>query len=297
VAISSLNPPNVVFINKCERQRVARCSGTSSLKCPECGSSQLRRSPDRGETVCTVCGLVVSSSELEVALQTPEGSHRSQPDRRVVDEPLYARLSKLDKWSVDPEIKAVGRIRTKISRIASRLEAPDAITDVSLAYYRRAKEMKLVRSEDGMTLAAIYLGLRTGGTPRSLKEVAAAGAMDPIKLGKCVRDYISSGAYRYVPDDPRMLVTRLGQALGITMPVQVIACELLKLARQRGITGGKKPASVAAAALFTACLHQKEFCTQTKVCRIAGITPVTLRAIFNELLPLLDSLSFESTHE
>jgi len=52
-------------------------------KCPECGSSQLVRDYERGELVCSNCGLVIDDSYID---EGPSGEHSIQSRVKVEQE-------------------------------------------------------------------------------------------------------------------------------------------------------------------------------------------------------------------
>ena len=54
-------------------------------------------------------------------------------------------------------------------------------------------------------------------------------------------------------------------------------------ARRKGLTAGRSPISLAAAALYTASLTLKEYRTQLEIAKAAGVTEVTVRNIHVKL--------------
>ena len=65
------------------------------------------------------------------------------------------------------------------------------------------------------------------------------------------------------------------------------ALKVLKKAEQVELTSGRGPAGIAAAALYVAALMNEEKKTQREVADIAGITEVTIRNRYKELIEKL----------
>ena len=66
------------------------------------------------------------------------------------------------------------------------------------------------------------------------------------------------------------------------------ALKILKKADVSELTSGRGPAGVAAAALYVAALINDEKKTQREVADVAGITEVTIRNRYKELIDRLD---------
>ncbi len=66
------------------------------------------------------------------------------------------------------------------------------------------------------------------------------------------------------------------------------ALKILRKAEVSELTSGRGPAGIAAAALYVAALINDEKKTQREVADVAGITEVTIRNRYKELLERLD---------
>ncbi|NVM24231.1 MAG: transcription initiation factor IIB, partial [Desulfobacterales bacterium] len=86
---------------------------------------------------------------------------------------------------------------------------------------------------------------------------------------------------------PVVLAPRFASALQLPARVQHKAAQIAWRARKRGLLGKKKPASVAAAALYIACLLEGTPCTQLQIARVAGITQTTVKIRYRDLVKKL----------
>ena len=76
--------------------------------------------------------------------------------------------------------------------------------------------------------------------------------------------------------------------LKLSPKIQNHALKLLNEADKVELTSGRGPAGIAAAALYVAALINDEKKTQREVADIAGITEVTIRNRYKELIEKLD---------
>ena len=76
--------------------------------------------------------------------------------------------------------------------------------------------------------------------------------------------------------------------LKLSPKTQNDALSVLKRAEEVELTSGRGPAGISAAALYVAALINDEKKTQREVADIAGITEVTIRNRYKELIEKLD---------
>ena len=80
---------------------------------------------------------------------------------------------------------------------------------------------------------------------------------------------------------------RFGSLLNLSEKVQVKAVGVLNDAANNDVTSGKGPIGVAAAALYIAAVLQGEKKTQREVAEIIGVTEVTIRNRYKEMVEAL----------
>ena len=66
------------------------------------------------------------------------------------------------------------------------------------------------------------------------------------------------------------------------------AMDIIKLAERKGLTSGRGPTGVAAAAIYLASIFFKERRTQRDIARVSQVTEVTVRNRFKELITRLN---------
>ena len=93
------------------------------------------------------------------------------------------------------------------------------------------------------------------------------------------------------PWRPPDLVPRLASVCDTTSAVEARALELAKAAEDAGFSNGRKPSGVATACLYAAGQERKQSLTQAELADAAGVTPVTIRARYEELTNTLSAQS------
>jgi len=285
--------------------------------CPECNDKRLVHSYERGEVVCRACGVVVarildtgpewwpfsqekrnSRDRIGAPLSPimPDYGLRTgigRPDRDSQGHPLTAeartrmgRLRKIDNRTRQRKTRSLVAPLSDLRRICGQLGISGTTEECAALYYRKCHKKGLVRgrSTRGIIAASIYLACRTQSIVLTLKELAEVSGVNRKELNRAVRIILEALEVKPEVTDPRQLVERLGNQLGITMVTIKAAMELLRQGKARGITMGKSPVSLAAAALYAACVQTGERRTQDQIAQTAKTTAVTIRNRFKELV-------------
>ena len=98
---------------------------------------------------------------------------------------------------------------------------------------------------------------------------------------------LSSIEIKITPSSPKDYISRFASVLKLSPKTQNEALKILKKAELGELTSGRGPAGIAAAALYVAALLNDEKKTQREVADVAGITEVTIRNRYKELLDKL----------
>ncbi len=87
-----------------------------------------------------------------------------------------------------------------------------------------------------------------------------------------------------IPTKPEEYVPRFASALRLGGEVQLKSIEILKEAGEQELVSGRGPTGVAAAAIYIAATMAGERRTQREVAEVAGVTEVTIRNRYKELI-------------
>jgi len=299
------------------------------VACSECGSKSIVDDARRGERVCASCGLVLSDHRIDSgaewrAFSAEESDARSRvgapmrytvhdkglstvidwKDRDTAGRKLSpesrSKMYRLRKWQIRSRVHSsldrnLAQAMSELERLSSQLGLPKPIRELAALLYRKAIIKKLVRgrSIEAMVAATLYAACRIRQKPRPLDEVADASRVDRKKLGQCYRLLLRSLNVRVPLSNPVDYISRFASELRLSSPVQLRTVELLERSRDFGLTIGRDPLGLAAAAIYVASIMMDERRTQREIAEVARVTEVTVRNRYKELVKKLgiDSLN------
>ena len=288
----------------------------SVKKCPECGSSKTIFDEQRGETICGQCGLVLEKEMVDLGQewrQFDEGPKKGRggaplsmqkfdkglttnigeiSDIYRLGEKRIKKYSRLKKWQerVSTSIERNLRLAmTELRKVASFLNLPNVVKEEASRMYNVVLQRGLVRgrSMESVISACIYAACRTYNIPRTLDEIAATSEVERKEIGRTYRFITRKLNLNVNASNPKDYISRFASVLHLSPKTQNDALRILKKAEISELTSGRGPAGIAAAALYVAALLNQEKRTQREVADVAGITEVTIRNRYKELLDKL----------
>lgn len=288
-------------------------------KCPECGSTHLVRDYDRGELICQDCGLVIDESYIDQgpdwrafdAEQKEERARTGAPmtytihDKGLSTEISWknkdsygkniptrnrAQLYRLRKWQRRIKVsnaaeRNLSQALQEMERMASNLNIPKDIRETAAVIYRKAVKENMIRgrSIEGVVAASIYAACRMLNIPRTLEEIAAVTRIKKKDIGRTFRIMSRTLKLNLFLSKPEDYLDRFCSKLNLSGEVKKKALEILKEAEERGLTSGRGPTGVAAAAIYIAAVTNGERRTQREVAEVSGVTEVTIRNRYKEI--------------
>ena len=177
----------------------------------------------------------------------------------------------------------------ELKRVASYLKLPQSVEEESARIYTLAVQRGLVRgrSMESVVAGALYAACRRHEVPRTLDELSEASGIDKKEIGRTYRFITRELGIRILPSNPVDYIPRFASALKLNAETQSKAVDILEQAENSELTSGRGPTGIAAASLYVAALINNEKKTQKKVANISGVTEVTIRNRYKELLKKL----------
>ena len=291
----------------------------SKLVCPYCGSTDLFKDETHGEIICKSCGAVIEedlidttpewrafdSSQQEKRTRTGAPITFTKHDRGLSTEigkgvtELYKVSSKkraqsyrLRKWNkrlTKSKDRNLSYSLSELSRQISYLGLPRSVHEQVARLYEKAIDKGLVRGRSMETIitALIYAVAREQGTPRTLSEMSAASGIEKREIGRAYRYIARELGIRILPAKSEEYVPRFASLLGLSGRVQAKAKEILNITSDEELTSGKGPTGIAAAALYIAAVLEGERRTQRDIADVVGVTEVTIRNRYKDLIEKL----------
>ncbi|MCE4624605.1 MAG: transcription initiation factor IIB [Desulfurococcales archaeon] len=291
-----------------------------------CPPEKIVYDPERGVRVCIETGEVIESQvigdEAEWRAYTPDEKARrtrvgsplsfSKPNLGVdvyVGGPkeggrrIRGLSHRLESVRVQRGLR-MGRAMTSLEKninqalriieeVVARLELPYSVKEEAARLYREAANKGLTRGRSiySMVAATIYAACRKNRYPITLDEIARAFETKeaPIKreIARNYRLLVRDLNLNIPVIEPERFVYRIASALNLPDNVTVEAIKIVKKVRQRGLTAGKDPSGLAAAAVYLAALKHGLRKTQKEVAQVAGVTEVTVRNRYKEIDAIL----------
>lgn len=286
-------------------------------RCPECKSVDLTYDEQRGEIICNECGLIVEEKMVDTGQDVGGQFDKSDKKGRggapismqKFDKGLTTNVGeisdiykleggqtrkflRLKKWQerVSTSIERNLRLAmAELRRVASFLNLPSVVRDEASRVYNFVLQRGLVRgrSMESVIAACIYAACRSYNIPRTLDEIAAASDVERKEIGRTYRFIVRKLKIKVTPSSPKDYISRFSSILHLSPKTQNEALKILKRADISELTSGRGPAGIAAAALYVAALMNDEKKTQREVADVAGITEVTIRNRYKELIERL----------
>jgi transcription initiation factor TFIIB len=177
----------------------------------------------------------------------------------------------------------------ELHTLKDKLGLPDAIIEKTAYIYRKAQQRRLAqgRSVSVILTAAVYIACREAGIPKTLKEIAFANNTKCKLVAKAYRVLISEFGLRLPTCDPMKCVVKVANKATIDEKTKRQAIEIMEDVTNREISAGKNPMGLAATVVYISCIKTGENITQRDIAQAAGITDVTLRNTFKDLMDKL----------
>lgn len=288
-------------------------------KCPECGGINLFWNRDKGEIICKDCGLVIEDKMVDFNQEWREFDSSDGEKKRRAGAPMtYTQYDqglgtevgqkadmfklkgksrnkfyRLRKWQYRISTAIERNLKlalAELKRVSSYLKLPKSVEEESARIYTLAVQRSLVRgrSMESVVAGALYAACRRHDVPRTLDELSEASGIEKKEIGRTYRFVTRELGISIMPSNPADYIARFSSSLKLSAETQSKSVEILEKAQKAELTSGRGPTGIAAAALYVAALIHGEKRTQREVADVAGVTEVTIRNRYKELIEKLD---------
>jgi transcription initiation factor TFIIB len=287
-------------------------------KCPECGGINLFWNKEKGEIICKDCGLVIEDKMVDFGQEWRDVDSESADKRRRTGAPMtYTQFDqglgtevgqkgdlfklkakdrdkffRLRKWQYRISTAIERNLKlalAELKRVSSFLKLPKSVEEEAARIYTLAVQRGLVRgrSMESVVAGALYAACRRHDVPRTLDELSEASGIEKKEIGRTYRFVTRELGISIMPSNPADYIARFASALKLNAETQSKSIDILEKAQKEELTSGRGPTGIAAAALYVAALMHGEKRTQREVADVAGVTEVTIRNRYKELLERL----------
>jgi transcription initiation factor TFIIB len=270
-----------------------------------------------GETVCTTCGAVSAESTeglsqirlavgdgnlsedlqasnniaAEVGVSTVIGSVDIDATGRRIgqsrDLRQLRRLNTIVSW--DSDKRRLGKVSMEVRKISHSLGLNGVVAQRAFEIYQKEFDAKSVRARSLVAASAACVcmacrELEIARPPNSL--VALKAGINERKFGYYYGMLLASEPRKSVLD-PAKYLSSIAARASLRGTTERMAVEILRKIKADPRLAGKRPVSIAAAALYIASVRCGDRTTQLRFAYAAGVTPITIRKRSQEISEIL----------
>ena len=292
---------------------------SSSTRCTFCNSSDIIYDSKTGEYICGNCGLVLHRTNID---RSPEWRAFTEEERHEMERvgppptPIYdigglstkivptkekegdsqdpSKYLRLAKWQdrsvqTSPLSRSLPKVQYLINSVGLKLNCPQVVIERAIEIYRTAHTKGLLkgRALEAEIAASLYMSCKLLDNPRTLQEIAESYGISKVSIAKAYRELSWSMGSPKKGDEAELILIRLANKLGISGWLLKTSLDLLKSAKEKKLTCGRSPKSLAAACVYLASVMTNSELTQKAIANAADVTEVTLRNRYKEMIEAL----------
>ena len=271
-----------------------------------------------GEITCRNCGVVISEKVIDYGIENSSQNiedHKNtsrtgqkislkmadmglstvinQKDRdssgKIISSQNKRSFHRLRMWDRNSRSALTNQSYIKaftfLDGMRSKLALPEHVVEKSAYIFRKVEQNKMLygRSSLSMICAVVYMACRLTDTPRTLNDIAEISGIKKKVIQRAYRFLVQNLGMRSDAYSPNEFVARISSEARVPEKTKRDAREILEFGRKKGITSGKNPMSMAAAAVYLAIKNNNDSISQTVISRVSGISAVTIRNRVKEL--------------
>ena len=180
-----------------------------------------------------------------------------------------------------------------MKRIASNLDLPEHVKAEAMKIYKKALHNKLLRGRSiyGIVAASLYYACRKRRIPRTLQEIMDETSESSRDVRRCYGTLIKELNLKLPTCNPEFYVPRYVAELGLELEIEQLTTQIIREFMSKFSTSGKDPKGICAGAIYLVAKFRNEKISQKDISNVVGITEVTLRSRYKELLNSLNLFS------
>jgi transcription initiation factor TFIIB len=270
-------------------------SGKAQQEGPEWRNFDPLSSVDSNGSNRSRVGMSTSLARHDMGLSTIIGRTDRDASGQKIDAAMRSTMDRLRIWDYRTQIHSATdrNLRNaffKLDILKDRLGLSDSIVEKAAYIYRKAQERGLIRGRtiSGVLAAAIYIACREMGISRTLKDIAAYSNVKLKEVAKSYRLLCIELDLKVPIVDPMKYIAKVANKANLSEKTKRQAAEIMDNVTKREASLGKNPMGLAASVLYISSLKNGENVTQYHLSNAAGVTEVTLRNRYKDLMNRLE---------
>ena len=301
---------------------------TDDITCTVC-NGKLVSDFYSGEKICSLCGIVTvenqrsSITETDLSSTTSNSTNNDSPtslmmydiglpsviDSKNIDahgKRIYnsdiEKLRKLNKFTIssNSKTKNLNKAVNEIRRITEIIGFNALIAERASYIYHKMLNKGAIRGRSitGIVSAIICVACEEMNIPFSIdKIVELTGTTTKKSINHYYKLTLRQLGMNSRIVDPSHSISRIAKKAGLSAKTERKALEILEKVKDDPTTIGKKPVSLATAALYLASFQTNEHTTQLRIAMASELTTITIRKRTLELSKILENLKSIQTNE
>lgn len=178
----------------------------------------------------------------------------------------------------------------EIERAGTLLNLPKPVKDEAAVIFKEALEKGILkgRSVESVVAASIYIACRKLKVPILFDEIKKYFNVKDGELKGAYKAIVLGLGLKFPSVDLEELVNKIGEKLNLSEATIKQAKEIIEKIKNSDYAVGKDPAGLAAATIYIAGLITGEHKLQKEIAEVAGVTEVTLRTRYREIMKILN---------
>lgn len=286
-------------------------SDSGSNCCPSCSQSSFIYDPQRGDQICSNCGLVVGEHEIDFIGASQHLQFSKKINKNVHSGPFLYILNPINQFSTHVNLHEIESQRLKrvfkkhnhlqwnerniltainwIKTIGNILNLPIYVLESCSLLYRKLHKMGHLRYSPikESVISIIYITCRIEHFPIRFKEILDIPDGD-LKHAKTIFKNINIKVNLKIPNiDLFSYIPRYGNELHLNSQAMLMTKNLLNFYMKKTKNVCLNPFGILAACLYLAGIKLEQPVAQMKIATLMDISEITLRSRYKELLILI----------
>jgi transcription initiation factor TFIIB len=241
-------------------------------------------------------GMSTSLARHDMGLSTIIGRTDRDASGQRIDAAMRSTMDRLRIWDyrIQTQTATDRNLRNaffKLDILKDKLGLSDTVVEKVAYIYRKAQKRGLVRGRtiQGVLAAAIYIACREIGISRTLKDIASYSNVKFKEGAKSYRLLCIELDIKVPIVDPIKYIVKVANKANLSEKTKRQATEIMnKIITKTEISTGKNPMGLAASVLYMSSIKTGENITQGNLSDAAGVTEVTLRNRYKDLINRLE---------
>ncbi len=277
-------------------------------RCPVCGApTKLYAVRDGSKIVCRRCGYVFEETVMDTGPEWRAYSSEEKSARSRVGAPLTSmvhdrglateisvkkgdlrslKLAALQHWVRVEANRKLIEILSEVNSVVRRLNLPQRVGETAARILRKLYNEGLVKRSNASEYiaAALFAAARIERYTITMRALAEALDIDIQRAWYAYRKILSKFSVRVRPPGPEMYVSQIASKLGLSSQAESLALTFTRLLTRTGLSQGKPPETMAAAAVYLASILMDEKKNQSEVARTVGVSDATIRNRYRDIV-------------